>query len=84
MQNQSWSTSFKTEASRLGDQIQRLVHEGNIRHVVVSKEDRQIARFSVTVGLVGAVIAPYLAVIALIVALVTGCAIKIEQETPIA
>ena len=84
MQNQSWSESFKTEASRLGDRIQQLVHEGNIRHVVISKEDRQVARFSVTVGVVGAVIAPYLAVIALIVALVTGCSIRIELETPVA
>ncbi|HET9017461.1 MAG TPA: DUF4342 domain-containing protein [Thermomicrobiaceae bacterium] len=84
MQNQTWSDSFRSEMSRLGDQIERLVHEGNIRRVVISKDDRTVAQFSVTVGVIGAVIAPYLAAVALIVVLVTGSSIRIEQETPVA
>ena len=68
---------------RVGDQITRLIHEGNIRHVVVSKDDRTVARFSVTVGVIGTLIAPYLAVIGVIVALAMGYSIRIERETPV-
>ena len=58
---------------------QRLLHEGNIRRIVLSHEGHTIAEFPLTVGVVGAVLASVLAAIGAMAALVTECTIEIER-----
>ena len=65
--------------SQLLEHVKRLIHEGNIRRIVISQEDRTIAEFPLTVGVVGAVLAPVLAAIGALAALVTECTIEVER-----
>ena len=58
---------------------QRLLHEGNIRRMVLSHEGQTIAEFPLTFGVVGAVLAPVLAAMGALAALVTECTIEIER-----
>jgi hypothetical protein len=65
------------------ERIKTLVHEGNVRHVVVTREGKTVAQFPLTFGVVGAVIAPAVAVGAGLVALATGSSVGIERtDTP--
>ncbi len=79
-------TPTSTEQYRLtGDdvmaQIQRLVHEGNVRKVLIkSAEGHTIVEFPLTVGVVGAALAPVWAAIGAVVALVTDCTIEVEKR----
>jgi hypothetical protein len=60
--------------------LKRLVNEGNVRRVRVRQKDQLVAEFPLTVGLVGAVLAPPLAAIGAVVALLTDCTIDVERQ----
>ncbi len=62
-------------------QIQRLVHEGNVRRVIVKHPDgHTIVEFPLIVGVVGAALAPVWAALGAVVALVTDCTIEVEKR----
>jgi len=62
-------------------QIQRLVHEGNVRRVVVKHPDgHTIVEFPLLVGVVGAALAPVWAALGAVIALVTDCTIEVEKR----
>jgi hypothetical protein len=62
------------------DEVKRLIHEGNVRRVVVRQKDRVVAEFPLTVGVVGALAAPAVAAIGALVALLTDCRLDVERE----
>lgn len=78
--NCNWE-SFKAEGSTIIDKIKVLVHEGNVRRVIVEHDGRTIAEFPLTVGVVGAVLAPIAAAIAAVVALFKDCTIHVERAS---
>jgi hypothetical protein len=78
----SWSETINVEASQLMGKVQQLLHEGNIRRIVIKQRDRSIAEFPLTIGVVGAVFAPVLAAVGAMAALLTECSIEIQRETP--
>lgn len=63
-------------------EIRRLVAEGNLRRVVVKQRGRVVAEFPVTVGVIGAVIAPLAAAIGALAAVLTECTIEVEKTVP--
>ena len=65
--------------SQLLEYVKRLLHQGNIRRIVISQEGRTIAEFPLTIGVVGAVMAPVLAAIGALAALLAECTIEIER-----
>jgi hypothetical protein len=79
MAETSGRESFKVNLEELGDRLTKLVHEGNVRRVIVKRDAETIAEFPLTVGVVGAVLAPPLAAIGAIVALVANCTIEVER-----
>ena len=78
--NTSWE-SFKAESENVAGKIKALVHEGNVRCVVIQYEGRAVAEFPLTAGVVGAVLAPVLAAIGVLVALLHDCTIHVEKTT---
>ncbi len=60
-------------------EIRRLVAEGNVRRVVVKQHGKTVAEFPVTVGVIGAVLAPMAAAIGALAALLTDCSIEVER-----
>jgi hypothetical protein len=71
--------SFKLDINELGERLGKLVHEGNVRKVIVKRDQETIAEFPLTAGVVGALLAPPLAAIGAIAALVANCTIEIER-----
>ena len=76
-----WET-FKAESATVADRIKDLVHQGNVRRVIVEHEGRKIAEFPLTVGVVGTMAAPVLAAVGALVAVVKDCTIRVEREEP--
>jgi len=74
-----WET-IRAQGGQVVDELRRLVHEGNVRRVVVKQKDRVVAEFPLTVGVVGAVAAPMLAAVGALVALLADCRIDVEKE----
>lgn len=56
---------IKITADRLVDTIKSIIHEGNVRHIEIrDASGKKVWEFSVTVGVVGIVLAPMLAAVA--------------------
>ena len=72
--------SFKAEGEAAVEKLKALIHEGNVRRVVIQHEGRTIAEFPLTAGIVGAVLAPVVAAIGALVALMKDCTIQVERE----
>jgi len=73
--------SFKVSGDELVKRVKELIHEGNVRRVVVKQGDRTVVEFPVTVGVVGALVAPALAALGAVAALLSECTIEVERET---
>jgi hypothetical protein len=72
---------FKVNSEDLVDKFKKLIQEGNVRRITIkTKDGKSILEFPLTVGVVGAVLAPMLAAVGAIAALVTNCTITVERE----
>jgi hypothetical protein len=77
------SEEFQFSGDTLLAKIKEILREGNIRRVVIKNEDgRVLIDIPLTIGVVGTLLAPQLAAIGAIAALVLKGSILIEKETP--
>jgi len=79
MPERTWWETVKTEGGDLLDRVKKIVHEGNVRRIIIKQGARSVAEFPLTVGVVGAVVAPVLAAVGAITALLTDCSIEVER-----
>ena len=76
---QTWE-SFKVTGDDLLRRVKEILHEGNVRRIVIKQGARTVVEFPVTVGVVGALAAPSLAAVGALAALLTECTIEVERE----
>ena len=75
------SEEFQFSGDTLLSKIKEILREGNIRRVVIKNEDgRVLIDIPLTIGVVGTLLAPQLAAIGAIAALVLKGSIVIEKE----
>ena len=71
---------FRVDGEKLIGKVKELLHEGNIRRIIIKdKEGKTVLEIPVTLGVVGALIAPQLAAVGAIAALVTEATVVIEK-----
>jgi hypothetical protein len=73
-----WQT-IETTGDQVLSTINKLVEAGNIRRIRVRQKDKVVAEFPLTVGVIGTVIAPVLAAIGALTAVMTECTIDVEK-----
>jgi uncharacterized protein DUF4342 len=71
---------IKVTADKLYETVKRLIHEGNVRRLIVRHDNRTIMEIPLTVAAVGAMVAPVLAAIAALAALAADYELEIERE----
>ncbi|NTW61527.1 DUF4342 domain-containing protein [Candidatus Saccharibacteria bacterium] len=72
---------FKVSGEDLLKSVKQLIAEGNVRRIIIkNKENKTIMELPLTIGVVGALIAPVLAAVGAVAALVTECTIIVERE----
>ena len=72
---------YTVSANNLVDRIKELLHEGNVTRIIVKDEKgKTLLEIPATVGVIGTVIAPWLAALGVIAALVTNCKIVVERR----
>ena len=79
MDTQSWWQKIEARGNELLDQLKAILHEGNVRRIVIKQRDHTVAEFPLTVGVVGAVAAPILAAVGALVALLADCSLEVER-----
>ncbi len=74
--------TFRVPGENLLKKVKALIQEGNIRRVTIrDREGKTIMEFPLTVGVVGAALAPILAAVGALAALVSECTISVERES---
>lgn len=72
---------FKLNGAELVAKVKSLVHEGNIRRIIIKNEAGEtVLEIPLTIGAVAAVLAPMLAAVGAIAALLTKCSIVVEKK----
>lgn len=78
-QRDQWD-EYQVKGEELLAKIKELVHEGNIRRIVIDNDEgRTILEIPVTLGVVGALLLPMAAAIGAVAAVVTECTIRVER-----
>lgn len=73
---------FKVKGEDLIKKIKDLIKEGNVRRITIKdKNNKTVMVLPLTLGVVGAVLAPVLAAVGAVAALLTECTISVERET---
>ena len=72
---------FTVKGEQLLKKIKELIAEGNVRKITIhDKDEKEIMSFPLTIGVVGAVLAPILAAVGALAALIGECTISVERE----
>ena len=74
----------RVRGDRVISKVKELIHEGNVRRLIIKNEEgRTIIELPLSVGVVGAVLAPMWAAIGAVAALVADCSIEVEREAEV-
>ena len=82
MDQSGFKESFKVAAEQMVEAVKKVLHEGNVRRSVIKQGGRSVAEFPLTVGVVGAVIAPVLAAVGALAAVLNDCTVEVERTGP--
>jgi len=78
---QTKKEEFHVNGEALLKKVKDLIKEGNVRKITIKdKSGKDLVVFPLTVGVVGTILAPALAAIGAIAALVGECTISVEKE----
>ena len=84
-EQKSYTEELQVMGEQLLSKVKELLHEGNVRRIIIKQEGRTIMEFPLTIGVVGVVAAPILVAIGAISALIAQCSIEvIRSEIPTA
>ncbi len=73
--------TFKLKGEEILQKIKDLIEEGNVRKITIhDKNEKEIMSFPVSIGVVGVVLAPILAAIGAMAALIGDCSISVERN----
>jgi len=79
--SKTFKESFSISGEQLLKKVKELINEGNVRKITITdKNGKELMSFPLTVGVVGAVLAPVLAAVGALAALIGECTITVEKE----
>lgn len=74
---------FKVSGAGLVDEVKRLLHEGNVTHIIIRNEAGETKfEMPITYGIVGIAIVPIVAMVAAIVVLASNFTISVTRVAP--
>ena len=72
---------FSISGDKIVEKVKEVINEGNARRIIIKNEkDEIVAEFPLTAGAVGVLIAPALAALGAIAALLTKCTLIVEKK----
>lgn len=71
---------FRIEGGKVLDKIRELIHQGNIRRIILKNEEgKTLIEIPLTLGLVGAALLPVFAAVGALAAVATRMVIAVEK-----
>ncbi len=79
--SENFKESFSLKGEQILNKIKELIEEGNVRKISIhDKSGKELMSFPLSFGVVGALLAPVLAAIGALAALIGECTISVERE----
>lgn len=80
-ENQTPREEFKVSGGEVVSKVREIISAGNARRIIIRNEkDETIIEIPLTVAVVGAVLAPILAAVGALAALITKCTLVVEKK----
>ena len=74
-------TEYKVSGSELLGTVKELVHQGNVRHIIIKNEaGKTLIELPLTMGIIGVALIPVYAAIAAIAALAVKCTFEVKSS----
>jgi hypothetical protein len=78
---QPHTQEFSLNGDEVVAKVKELIHEGNVRRVIIKNEDgRTMLEIPLTIGVIGAALLPVLAAIGAAAAIATRCTLVVERD----
>ena len=78
---ENFKEEFKVKSEEIIDKVKELIHEGNVRRLIIKDEDGKVyLEIPVTFGVIGAIFAPVLAAVGAVAAMVANLKIEVIRE----
>lgn len=72
---------YKVSGEDLVKKVKELIKEGDAHRIIINKPNgEEVARFTLTLGVVGAAVAPVLAAVGALAAVLTSCTVVVEKD----
>ena len=72
---------FKVNADAIVQKVKELIHAGNVRRIIIKNEKGEpVLEIPMTLGAVGILLAPYLAAVGALAAILTKCTIVVVKK----
>ena len=71
---------FFVKGNDLVEKLKEVMRQGNVNRILVKQDEKVLLEIPVTAGVVGAMLAPQLAIIGAVAALVSRCTVEIERD----
>lgn len=79
--SKSTKEEFKVSGEELLGKVKEIIREGNARRLIIKDKDgKTMIEIPLTAGVIGIVLAPVLAAVGALAALVTECTILVEKR----
>jgi len=72
---------FKVSGREVVEKVKELIKEGNIRRIIIKNEKGDtLITIPLTIAVIGTVVAPVIAAVGAIAAIVTSCTLVVERK----
>jgi len=79
-ENKTHTEEFHVNGEELLAKVKQILHEGNIRRIIIKDKDgKTVMEIPLTIGVVGILLAPTLAAIGAVAALLTEATVLVEK-----
>ncbi len=79
-EQRTWTEEFRVTGGEILNKIKEILHEGNARRIILKDENGKVfMELPLTVGVVGALVAPILAAVGAVAALASNLTIVVER-----
>jgi phage-related minor tail protein len=75
---ENFKEEFKVRSEEIIEKVKELIHEGNVRRLIIKDEEGKVyLEIPVTIGVIGVVLAPVLAAVGAVAAMVANLKIEV-------
>lgn len=78
---ENWKDEFKVKGEDLLNKVREIIHEGNVSRIIIkNSEGKTFIEIPVTIGVIGAILAPVLAAVGALAALAADFTVEVVRR----